>query len=430
MTKLLCLLLAMVACAARAANPSFSDFSTFWYNTAGNSVNARNTATTNGAQTFFGNQYFNDNVGIGTTTPAVKLDVVGDGRVSGKITVSSPGSSFATGPNAGDAALSIFPSTHATSRRAGLNLGSWIILQDINQSGLLDWSLYGGSTPGLALNVKTDKTFWALGNAQIDGTVGIGYPAPSAKLHVLGTAGTNFSSAVAKFYVNSAEGIWMNYSNGIGYIGAVNEAVAHKALSLTPYGGLGVGIGLGADVAPTAALDVNGTTRLRGFATIDTVTGGDLVGASAGPLAKITVGSGLTLAGGVLTATGVGGGSSNLVVNFATTNSNTGLTNAIVSIVSKYHPVTNAVMGVFGSQLCGWKCNGGGYNDQTIFIPGVADGDPVSMGIETTGVQNFCSFFAWANGPGAVNVRMYNHSQDTNNVAEVTNKLVKVYVWK
>lgn len=136
------------------------------------------------------------NVGIGTSTPSTRL------------MVSSGSAQYPT-------AISILPSTHVSSRRAGLSLDDWLIMQDKDGSGTKDFSLYQISAMqpritistagnmGIGAIVPTSK-LGVLGNtsigatyatiaaptsgAIIEGNVGIGISSPTERLHVVGNA--------------------------------------------------------------------------------------------------------------------------------------------------------------------------------------------------------------------------------------------------
>lgn len=57
-----------------------------------------------------------------------------------------------------------------------------------------------------------------------------------AKFNVLGSVGTSPSdNPLAKFYATSSRGIWMAYSNGVGYLGVIHEGFVNERLSLNPY---------------------------------------------------------------------------------------------------------------------------------------------------------------------------------------------------
>ena len=98
----------------------------------------------------------NGNVGIGTTNPTSALTV-------------------ASGDAQYPRAITVLPSTHATSRRVAVALDDWMLLQDIIGTGVKDFSIYQPSAAAHRLFINTA------------GNVGIGTTAPEAALHVSGT---------------------------------------------------------------------------------------------------------------------------------------------------------------------------------------------------------------------------------------------------
>jgi hypothetical protein len=77
----------------------------------------------------------NGNVGIGTS-PSYKLDI-------------------ATGSGQYTTAINIQPSTHATSRRAAISVGSWLLHQDTNGNGTKDFAIYDANVPAQRLLIDT-----------------------------------------------------------------------------------------------------------------------------------------------------------------------------------------------------------------------------------------------------------------------------------
>lgn len=182
------------------------------------------------------------NVGIGTTTPGNTL------------TVASGSSQFPS-------AISVLPSTHATSRRAGLILDDWLFDQDILGTGTKDFSLYQVSNAAHRLYFSTN------------GNVGIGTTTPAVKLHIAdqgpvefrlspgspGISGLN-TAAIRLTGENfgTTEGFLINYTNdGDTYIDNIyNDPIITKpairfrtatdgtpinAMTLTHNGNVGIG---------------------------------------------------------------------------------------------------------------------------------------------------------------------------------------------
>lgn len=109
------------------------------------------------------------NVGIGTATPGSPL-------------------TLATGPGQFTAAFVVLPSTHATSRRAMLQLDEWGILQDLNGTGTKDFTIWQGSQNAARLYISTS------------GNVGIGgASSPAYTLQVNGTV------AGASAYISTSD---------------------------------------------------------------------------------------------------------------------------------------------------------------------------------------------------------------------------------
>ena len=100
------------------------------------------------------------NVGIGTNTVTHKLTIGGE-------TTQYP------------ASLIINETSHVNSKRAGLQVGNWLMLQDINGNGNRNFGIYqgdiGGATPMNVLNILPN------------GNTGIGTTNPQATLDVNGT---------------------------------------------------------------------------------------------------------------------------------------------------------------------------------------------------------------------------------------------------
>jgi hypothetical protein len=109
----------------------------------------------------------NGNVGIGTNAPSSRLYVAYGSGSGPAVTIESGSGQYPT-------TLSILASTHATSRRSGMRLDDWYLLQDINGTGTKDFGIWQAATSLHRLFIKTD------------GNVGIGTTSPAYTLDVAG----------------------------------------------------------------------------------------------------------------------------------------------------------------------------------------------------------------------------------------------------
>jgi hypothetical protein len=248
------------------------------------------------------------NVGIGTTTPAQKLHVQGTVRIA--TAVGTP--TTVTGRNAagdvGNVALG-----------SGLSLTGGVLNTTADNA---DWNLTGNTGTNPATN------FIGTGDAQplvirtnnaeklrvtAAGNVGIGNASPAFTLDVNGsikanndvlTASTS-GSAMAWNSVNSGLGETelINYrgTGGGGFRfysiapGVVPAAGVGELMRITGTGNVGIGTN-----TPAQSLHVQGTARIAtAVGTPTTVTGRN----AAGDVGNVTLGSGLSLTGGVLNTT-------------------------------------------------------------------------------------------------------------------------------
>jgi hypothetical protein len=107
----------------------------------------------------------NGNVGIGTNSPGARLSVASNAQRY-------------------DSAIVVLPSTHATSRRAGISLGGWALGQDANADGVTDSFFIWDSTRArmtfhgsgavdnvIIWNVNNGNQYWYYNKSNIAGVV-------------------------------------------------------------------------------------------------------------------------------------------------------------------------------------------------------------------------------------------------------------------
>ena len=305
-------------------------------------------------------------VGIGTTTPGATLDVAGAGSTvrlqglagaAGRLltaatdgtlgtTAAPSGADYVQNQTATDQAASFriggdgrvggnvgIGSTAAPGQRLSVvsadNAASTDIVKVTSLNGASGVSLgyFGlrasGSNANDNLTLDSKGTGHLLLQTGTLGHVGIGTAAPAARLHLYGTATSGLAApgGTAELMLGSGGltkgatiqllddgqyggGVYFNLHQG-GLQGApANDtwpANVITALTLRPSGNVGVGT-----TGPTATLDVNGSTRLRGLTAgvVSAAADGTLSSATAASLDATTATNGLTKTGSAL---GLGG---------------------------------------------------------------------------------------------------------------------------
>lgn len=173
-------------------------------------------------------------------------------------------------------------------------------------AGQLNYQIMAGAHSFRTGGKNDDGT--ELMRIQSDGNVGISNSAPLSPLSFASTLGSKISfydaASTTDYLGIGVSASQLNYhvtpnSSHVFYGGGKNgdgtELMRIQALN----GNVGIGTS-----APTAKLDVNGTARIQGSAGTPTfITGRD----AAGNINNISLGANLSLAGGVLSATGGGG---------------------------------------------------------------------------------------------------------------------------
>ena len=135
----------------------------------------------------------NNNVGIGTSSPSYKLSLGGEATAFGSL-------------------LYMEETSHATSERAGMQIGGWVVGQDQAGSGTKDFFFYDGNTSQQRLLIDTS------GNLLV-GTTG----AIAGKTAKAGIYQTNAAPVIA-CYTNTTGTInQIIFANPNGEIGNINS---------------------------------------------------------------------------------------------------------------------------------------------------------------------------------------------------------------
>jgi hypothetical protein len=180
------------------------------------------------------------NVGIGTASPATRLDILGG--------------NWDTASTEGD--LRIGDTTYRLKIGVATGGGGAGHATIAAQGGVNALSLGAGTTLG------TQRTLTILGT----GNVGIGTTSPASKLHV------QYASGQAGISSRGPSGdTWLPFIDGNAYIAGANiifrDNTNAERMRITGAGDVGIGT-----TAPAAKLDVNGTARVK----VLEITGADL----------------------------------------------------------------------------------------------------------------------------------------------------------
>ena len=173
-----------------------------------------NTTTPNVAATGFhtGSLIAEGNVGIGTTNPQAKLDVVGDTRVSGNLTV---GGTFSAA-NWASANMRVYNGASNTATALDVQGGrEWKLIADAD----------GGGSPVVASGFRIRDASLGIDRMAFDiyGNVGVGTSSPGARLHV-----QNDTAYTDNELLRLQSGI--TWGGNIGHIGLFNGGVENARI--------------------------------------------------------------------------------------------------------------------------------------------------------------------------------------------------------
>gem|GEM_PF-2301679 len=278
----------------------------------------------------------NGNVGIGTTSPSQKLNVVGNGFFSGNLNVGQTGSfgNLRIGTTEDDLYTGLLVNNHATIDNININQNeiysssSDLILTGGGSSTTRNYINLGNNAGGISLKADTSSaqniTLDARSNGGFillnGGNVGIGITNPTSKLHVVGDANitTNLtvggtltlSQGATDGYVltsdASGHAYWALSTGGVGttYTAGSGLTLSSNTFSLN-LGSTNVwtalttftnGIGVSGDVNLTNNLTIGGTFVSVGSTNLVTNLNADLLDGYQASSFIYTASNGITLA--------------------------------------------------------------------------------------------------------------------------------------
>jgi len=179
--------------------------------------------------------------------------------INGTTGISAPAASISTGSGQYATALVIDPSTHATSRRAAVYIGSWLLDQDTAGNGIKDFGIYDSTASATRLLIDAS------------GNIGIGVT-PTEKLHVAGNikatgtvygSGTPVQVVFKSFSDQSAKSSYQAYTDVTNGSLAITSKVANSKflIRMVVQGYILSGNGINIGISRTISSSV---TRLMG----------------------------------------------------------------------------------------------------------------------------------------------------------------------
>ena len=208
--------------------------------------------------------YSSGNIGIGSTQPTVKLDVIGDTKVSGIVTASS-----FIGNLTGNVTGNVIGNLTGTATTAN-NVSSTI---DINTSGIITASSFVGNLTGnVTGNVTGNLTGTATTANNVSSTININTSGIVTASTFYGNLVGNISTTGQSFNTISVTGI-STFINGPILVGrATATGTVTQALQVESGGYFNGSVGIGTTL-PTSNLHVIGGGRFTGIVTATSFSG-------------------------------------------------------------------------------------------------------------------------------------------------------------
>ncbi|MFM8269096.1 MAG: hypothetical protein ACKN9V_02820 [Pseudomonadota bacterium] len=116
--------------------------------------------------------------------------------------------------------IKLYPSTHATSRRAAIEVDDWAVIQDINLTGAKDFALYQKST-------STNRFY-----VSPTGNVGFSTVSPIATVDVSGTFNTSKANVVSQTLTETSPLVWNTVSGRVATLSLTGNITINNPINL------------------------------------------------------------------------------------------------------------------------------------------------------------------------------------------------------